>query len=396
MNALSFKGKGLEYFKIWIVNILLTIITLGLYYPWAKVRNRRYLYANTTLNDRNFEYHATGKQLFIGFLIAMGIFIAYVVLQQVAPSASLIVFFLFMLGLPWIIWRSLMFNMRMTSFSNVRFSFQGELGGAYFNYLLLPLLFFFPFFMVFFVIGVIAGFMGGATGVAAGLIYLLFSVLGVVAIIYVYGVLNQRNVSYVVNSTRYGQGQFSTNLQVIEFVKILLKTTGLMIIGFIGFMLAVGLLAMMTGMSEQLLPLAGAMDDPEAMTEAMEGGVLGLIALIYLGFIIVSVIVFSYSYTRKRAYIFANSKLDDKVSLASTLSARKVAFISITNFLAIIFTLGLAVPWATVRLTRYIVGHTEVDTSAGFDEYLTQQQAEQSSLGEQIGDAFDVDVGIGI
>ena len=64
MRVLSFGGSGFEYFKIWIVNILLTILTLGLYYPWAKVRKNRYFYGNTSLDERNFEYHATGKQLF--------------------------------------------------------------------------------------------------------------------------------------------------------------------------------------------------------------------------------------------------------------------------------------------------------------------------------------------
>ena len=61
MKPLHFGGSGFEYFKIWIVNILLIIITLGVYYPWAKVRNQRYFYANTTLEGRNFEYHATEK-----------------------------------------------------------------------------------------------------------------------------------------------------------------------------------------------------------------------------------------------------------------------------------------------------------------------------------------------
>ncbi|MFT6387486.1 MAG: hypothetical protein ACJAUP_000857 [Cellvibrionaceae bacterium] len=44
MKTLRFEGKGFEYFKIWMVNILLTIVTLGLYYPWAKVRHLRYFY----------------------------------------------------------------------------------------------------------------------------------------------------------------------------------------------------------------------------------------------------------------------------------------------------------------------------------------------------------------
>ena len=82
MKSLKFEGSGREYFKIWIVNVLLTIVTLGFYYPWAKVRNRRYFYANSILDGRNFEYHATGKQLFIGFLVAMSLFVAYVVIKM--------------------------------------------------------------------------------------------------------------------------------------------------------------------------------------------------------------------------------------------------------------------------------------------------------------------------
>ena len=123
MQALSFDGKSLEYFRIWIVNTLLTIVTVGLYYPWAKVRTNRYFYANAKLDGRNFDYHATGKQLFIGYLIAMGLFVLYTILQQISPKLAIILFIVFLLALPWIIWRSMIFGLRMTSFSNVRFWF---------------------------------------------------------------------------------------------------------------------------------------------------------------------------------------------------------------------------------------------------------------------------------
>jgi len=59
----EFNGKGFEFFKIWIVNVLLTIVTLSLYAPWAKVRTRRYFYGNTVIDNSSFEYHATGKQI---------------------------------------------------------------------------------------------------------------------------------------------------------------------------------------------------------------------------------------------------------------------------------------------------------------------------------------------
>jgi hypothetical protein len=58
--------------------------------------------------------------------------------------------------------------------------------------------------------------------------------------------------------------------------------------------------------------------------------------------------------------------------------------------------LGFAFPWAKVRMARLLLENTQVNIDTGFDDYISQKQTEQSSLGEQIGDAFDIDVGFGI
>jgi hypothetical protein len=54
----EFRGKAGEYFRIWIVNVVLSILTLGIFSAWAKVRARRYFYGNTYLNGSSFDYHA--------------------------------------------------------------------------------------------------------------------------------------------------------------------------------------------------------------------------------------------------------------------------------------------------------------------------------------------------
>ncbi|MEN9912439.1 MAG: hypothetical protein RI956_883, partial [Pseudomonadota bacterium] len=59
----SFTGTGSEYFKIWIVNLLLTIISFGIYYPWAKVRKNKYIYSNTLVDGVAFDYLGTGSVL---------------------------------------------------------------------------------------------------------------------------------------------------------------------------------------------------------------------------------------------------------------------------------------------------------------------------------------------
>ncbi|GCS60099.1 phage tail fiber protein [Escherichia coli] len=45
-HSFVFYGTGERYFLICVVNVLLTIITLGIYLPWALMKCKRYLYAN--------------------------------------------------------------------------------------------------------------------------------------------------------------------------------------------------------------------------------------------------------------------------------------------------------------------------------------------------------------
>jgi uncharacterized membrane protein YjgN (DUF898 family) len=397
MKALSFEGSGVEYFKIWIVNILLIIVTLGLYYPWAKVRNQRYFYANSTLEERNFEYHATGKQLFFGYLIAMALFITYVVIQRVSPIGSGIVVILFFLAFPWIIWRSLMFNMRMTSFSNVRFSFAGKLSNAYVNFMLLPL----ALLIVIYALPIIAAAIlipqlsTSMSPLIGGIIFVLVIAIAALAV-YLFAFMKKRNTSYIINGYRYGQGRFSTRLETKEFVKISLKTLGLSLLVMPALMLIIAIIAMTTIGFDALVGMKEGMNNPEVMQEIMTGSLPIIIGIAYLGMILASFLIFAYSHTRQRSYVFAHSRLDKEINFVSTLTMKSLAWVMASNLLLVIISLGLASPWAKVRMARLMLENTQVDTDSGVDEYVTQQQNEQSPLGEQIGDAFDVDVGIGI
>lgn len=393
MKALRFEGSGFEYFKIWIVNVLLTIVTIGLYYPWAKVRNHRYFYANSTLEGRNFEYHATGKQLFIGYLIAMGILIVFTVIQSVSPFGILLFMLTSFLAFPWIIWRSLKFNLRMSSFSNVRFSFEGLLGGAYFNFMLMPLLFFISLYVIPISLVFILPKLGMSNLI--GVFLFLGGIATLALAIYLFALMRKRNTCYAIDGYRYGQGKFSCNLETKVFVLILLKTLGLgiavMILGIILMAIFISASIGLAGLTQ----IQESMSDPGNMEDAMSS-IVAIIFPVYAGMILAFLFIGAYSFTRQRTYIFSNSSLDEKITFVSTLKAKSMAWVMISNLIVIVFTLGLATPWAKVRMARLLLENTLVDTDAGFDEYLSEKQEQQSSLGEQIGDAFDVDVGIGI
>ena len=75
--AFSFKGTAAEYFGIWIVNILLTIITLGFYAPWAKVRRLRYFYGNTWFIQRRFDFTGVPVKILAGRIIALLVYGAF-------------------------------------------------------------------------------------------------------------------------------------------------------------------------------------------------------------------------------------------------------------------------------------------------------------------------------
>ena len=376
MEALNFTGKGSEYFKIWIVNILLTIITVGIYYPWAKVRNRRYFYANTNLADRNFEYHATGKQLLLGFLIAVFFFVIYTFGTQIAPQFTGIFMLLFMFILPWLIWRSLMFNMRVTSFSNVHFAFKGSLKRSYAIFLGYPLVGVLLLILMGTLVSILVPALDGTghsalneTTLAIGSI--IFGLLVIFGYIYIIALVRAKSKEYIIGNSYYGQGSFSTELDTKEFIKIYAKAFGLILIPLI--IMVVGVSSLRYG-----------------------GGGAEIIFIVgYLGTLIGMLVIMAYVVSRERAYIYENTLLDNKIAFKSTLGAREFAFVMFTNFLLVAFTIGLATPWAKVRVARLMLANTLVDTSVGFDEYITQQQSSVSAIGEQIGEAFDIDIDVG-
>src|SRR5712691_10481567 len=69
-----FHGVGGTLFGIHIVNVLLTLVTLGVYYFWAKTRVRQYLFGQTEIAGDRFAYHGNGKELLLGTLKAALIF----------------------------------------------------------------------------------------------------------------------------------------------------------------------------------------------------------------------------------------------------------------------------------------------------------------------------------
>ena len=124
--ALRFTGTAGEYFRIWIVNLCLSVLTLGLYSAWAKVRRKRYFYGSTLLDGAAFEYTGNPVAILKGRLLVMAVFAVYSLAQNALPLLSLAVAIGVAAILPWIIQRALKFNARNSLHRNVRFGFGGS------------------------------------------------------------------------------------------------------------------------------------------------------------------------------------------------------------------------------------------------------------------------------
>ena len=64
------------------------------------------------------------------------------------------------------------------------------------------------------------------------------------------------------------------------------------------------------------------------------------------------------------------------------------------NLLIIIFSVGLAFPWAKVRAARFYAKHTTLLSTASLDQYIASEKQEVGAFGEELGDAFNLDIGI--
>ncbi len=60
-----FNGKGVDYFKVWLVNLLVCVLSAGILYPWAKVRSLRYFYEHTQLDNAEFSYASNPQKIFL-------------------------------------------------------------------------------------------------------------------------------------------------------------------------------------------------------------------------------------------------------------------------------------------------------------------------------------------
>jgi uncharacterized membrane protein YjgN (DUF898 family) len=338
----TFLGTGGEYFRIWIVNILLTVLTLGIYSAWAKVRRMHFFYRNTRLAGASFDYHGDPIAILKGRIIATLMLGSYYGTSALSPVAGIVVFFLLIGAAPWLISRSLRFRFYHTSYRGLRFRFTGTTADAYKVFLLFPI----------------------ATILTLGTLAPMW---------------HQRLKQYLHSNAWYGRTQFSFDAPVGSFYRVYFAALGLLL----AFVVAGTLL---------VAPIiVGALRGGGTPTAAI-GFTIGVMCAMVL-YLLASVSMWAFTTARVQNLAWNHTQLGPH-RFVSAIQARQLVMITITNLLGVVFTLGFFKPFAVVRVTEYLLNASTVVVAGNLNEFVAGEQIAIGAAGEEAAEMFDIDIAV--
>ncbi len=339
-HPFEFRGHGSEFFRVWIVNIALTLVTLGIYGPWAKVRTQRYFLGNTYVDDHPFDYHASALRILIGRVIALAVFLIYNVSVGFRPNLIFLWMLLFLVLIPWLIMSSLRFNARNSSYRNVRFNFTGRYADTLVAYVVWP-------------------------AVAYATLFLMLPFAR-----------RARDKFYVSHHT-YGGRAFDTDIPLGRMYLIYGGGILFYIVYLFAFFTAVGFAG----------PVFAGNNGNMAFIE--------FLAFVFAAFIFF--IPFTLASTLIATWVFniviGNAHLDAHL-LESRLSGWRMAWIVTTNMLLTLVTLGIFYPFGRVRLARAYANGLALISAGDLGAFTGEALAQQSAIGQEVGGFFDLGIGI--
>jgi uncharacterized membrane protein YjgN (DUF898 family) len=370
-HPIEFTASGSEYFRIWIVNLLLIVVTLGIYLPWAKVRKLQYFYGNTWVGGDALAFHGEPRKMLRGTLIAGAFLIVYSLGSNFSGWAALLAAAAFV-GLWPVLFRAAMrFRLANTSWRGLRFHFAGDVAGAYGCMLpplalaLLPVA----------VAGALSGRPGSAAAAEPPLLATGLVGLGMLAFFagipyFIWRVKRYQHGNYAIGGL---QTRMKADVGVLYgvFIKLLgVMLAALAVVGLIGVLAFTG-------------------------RKAGSGFSLTAMAALALAFILLfNILPKSYLQVRLQNLLWTNTgnqllRFDSRLLLKSYLG------LQCKNYLLIFLTLGLYWPFAVVNTRRAQIEAVVLKTRFDLDRIVqTAQREDPGAVGDMAADLFGLDIGM--
>ena len=370
---IRFTGSGSEYFRIWIINLLLCIVTLSLYRPWAKVRRLRYFYANTLVDGHAFDFHGNPKKMLRGYLLVGLMLISYSAAGRFSAMAALVALVILAVLWPALLRASMQFRLANTSWRGLRFRFNGTLGGAYRGML--------PLFVPALAMGLLRFEIEDPGHPTMAYIKHIYMVMGLAALVaplmwWIFKSYQHDN---------YGLGQWQTKLELGpgRFYGLSLRVFGVALLSGVIVSAFGGILAAIMGGAGSFGPL---------MQNRIFAGVV-VVLLVLVGYLLFLMIPIPYAISRSQNLIWGHTRCDE-VSFASDLPFEATVKLTLKNWLLMALTLGLYYPFASIAFYKLRIESITPQLSGNLDLLQAQGAGVSDASGDAAGDLFGIDIGL--
>ncbi len=367
----KFHGEGASFFKIWIVNTFLTIVTFGIYGAWAKVRTIKFFNNSTELMGSRFDFHGDPMAILKGRIIMVVLGLLYFSLSKfhmlLALIASITVFLVF----PWVFIKSLRFKLNNTSYRNIRFSFRGLIKDGYsiyFKYL--------TFFIVISSLQSIALYFIGFNpadkvdnNTSVMVIVGIAGLLNFIAFLILLPQFYHKLLQFIYNNIYFGNTKVSFESDYKTFRSHVFNRV---IFSYIGFFIAYMVLVVIGTLLKSTVGFVAI-------------GIFFFLGLVLLTSLMTTTII---------NYIW-NRLLFGDYETKSNVTTRRHFEISFVNMLGTLMTLGLFYPRAKVRLRKYVIENKLINIT-DFDQFTADVNEQESAVADEISDALDFDFEIGL
>ncbi|MBX9959614.1 MAG: DUF898 domain-containing protein [Burkholderiaceae bacterium] len=386
---LRFSGTGGEYFRVWIVNVLLSIVTLGLYTPWARRRTARWFYDHTLIADSPLEFTAPLRKMVFSFILFALLYIAYQIAAETGQETLVLFFIVAAAVLAPYIWGSAMrFRLASTRWRGLQLHFAAGWKDVY--------LASWPIFVmaalwiaISFGLEMLAA-DAGAPPVRKprGVQFPVVSapMWGLVALGVVVSLLCIIRVEFNYKSLlvlRAGIGRQHGRWKPVysDFVRIWAATVAVLLAG-IALILALGAGALYT-----LQSLFS-----NARGPAMFVLILVTVLAVFLGLILVSAPARAYREARMFKLIWSNVGLSQIARFKCDLRHWPFVRLRLKNLLLTLLTLGFYRPFARVSEYRIKADSVTLHVKGGLDQLVGDLVKQQDGLGDALADAAGLDI----
>ena len=371
VEAFKFTGEAGEYFRIWVVNTFLTIITLGLWSPWAKIRKRRFFLRHTWVAGANFEYHARPWPILRGRLIASVAFIVYWFTGEINPRYAPWIALVIAIVAPWLVVSSLRFNLSNTSYRNLRFAFEGTVMDGV--KALWPL-------------ALIAGLTVAYPPIFDPADFDRFDwkmILPSLVLVALYPYLHGSFRLLLLNHSRFGSAPIACTTRIKTFYAI----------HFRGLIVGAGL-ALVAGVVSAVLFGSVFSVWMTELTARSKWLMVVLTVVMALPVAYAMLLWHAFTQTRFINATFNLTTVSTNVRVFSQIRTMPMAKLYMVNTLGIIFSLGLLIPWAMVRTARLRVETTALAIDGDLDDIIADAVAPASATADAASEFFSFDVAL--